>query len=92
MSQLSLQGINGEIIRSRVYMFLVLFKPSPAATIRKKQAKQLEALASPRPTILIHGKANRNIRFGLHRAGAAAVHKDFHVLKIVSPGASLELD
>lgn len=34
-----------------------------AATIRKKQAKQLEALASPRPTILIHGKANRKIRF-----------------------------
>jgi hypothetical protein len=27
----------------------------------------------PRPTILIHGKANRKIRFGLRRAGAAAV-------------------
>lgn len=73
-------------------MFLVLFKPSPAATIGKKQAKQPEALSLPHPTILIYGKANQNIQFRLRRAGATAVHKDFHVLKIVSPGGSLELD
>ena len=44
-----------------------------AATIRKKQAKQPEVLASPHPIFLIHEKTNRKIQFGLHRASAAAV-------------------
>ena len=55
-------SIDLKIARSYRFSFISATNIIIAATIRKKQAKELEALASPRPTMIIHGKQKDSIR------------------------------
>ena len=67
------QAIYQSIWKLHVHIAFRSFPPRQHSRHNKKQAKQLEALASS-PFFLIHewiGKANRKIRFRLRRAGAA---------------------